>query len=169
MNSQADALATMELVEYSTPLYSVPFDPESRVMFSIDGISVTRRLETTIRTKAQLPRLISYYSDRLTWDEWTFHAVDWDTFGSVYPKMKKRRNFITKFCFYHLPTGDRLHQRASSYDDRCSTCLAPDETDDHLFQCPSPARRAWRSDFIKCLLTPIESFLDPILLDILCN
>jgi hypothetical protein len=31
MNSQADALATMELVEYSTPLHSVPFDPESWV------------------------------------------------------------------------------------------------------------------------------------------
>jgi hypothetical protein len=29
MNTQADALATMELKEYSTPLPQIPFDPES--------------------------------------------------------------------------------------------------------------------------------------------
>jgi hypothetical protein len=48
MNTQADTLATMELDEYSTVLPSVPFDPESKVMLSIDGTTVTRRLETTI-------------------------------------------------------------------------------------------------------------------------
>jgi hypothetical protein len=31
--------------------------------------------------------------------------VDWATFGSMYSKMQKRRNFITKFCFFHLLTG----------------------------------------------------------------
>jgi exonuclease III len=167
MNSQADALATMELDEYATPFHHVPFNPESRVMFSINGIAVTRRLETTIRTHARLPALISYYQDRLNWDERTFHAVDWEVFGAVYPKMRKRRNFITKFCIYHLPTGDRLHRRSSHYDDRCPTCHSPSETDDHILQCPSPARRAWRSDLIKTLLDPLATFLDPVLLDIL--
>ena len=166
MNIEADALATMELSEFSTTLHQVPFDPESRVMLSIDGTTVTRRLETTIRTKARLPALITYYSDRLNWDQRTFHAVDWDTFGGVFPKIKQR-NFITKFCFYTLPTGDRLHRRDSIYNNRCPTCHAPDETDNHLLQCLSPARRAWRSDLIRSLLKPIDSFLDPVLLDIL--
>jgi exonuclease III len=167
MNTQADALATMELDEFSTLLHSVPFDPESRVMLSIDGTTVTRRLETTMRTKASLPGLITYYQERLHWDEQTFHAVDWETFGSVYPKMNKRRNFITKFCFFNLPTGDRLHRRNPSYDDRCPTCHLPNEKDDHILQCPSPARRAWRSDLIQTILKPIDSFLDPVLIDIL--
>ena len=167
MNTQADALATMELDEYATPFHHVPFNPESRVMLSINGTAVTRRLETTIRTHARLPSLILYYKDRLNWDDRTFHAVDWDVFGGVYSKMRKRRNFITKFCTYHLPTGDRLHQRDPKYDDRCPTCHSPTETDDHILQCPSPARRAWRSDLIKTLLDPLSSFLDPVLLDIL--
>jgi hypothetical protein len=50
---------------------------------------------------------------------------------------------------------------------QCSTCLSSNETDDHLLQCPSPTRRAWRSDFITTIITPIESFLDPVLIDIL--
>ena len=58
MNTQTGALATMELEEYATPFHHVPFNPESRVMFSINGIAVTRRLETTIRTHACLPPLI---------------------------------------------------------------------------------------------------------------
>jgi len=167
MNTEADALATLELKEFSTPYHHVPFDPDSRVMLSIEGITVTRRLETTIRTTARLPALIAYYQDRLNWDTRTFHAVDWQLFGSVYPKMRKRRNFITKFCFYHLPTGERLHRRQSCYDDRCPTCHCPDEDDEHILLCTAPARRAWRSDLLKTILKPIESFLDPVLLDIL--
>jgi hypothetical protein len=167
MNTQADALATMELEEYSTPFHHVPFNPESRVMFSINGIAVTRRLETTIRTHARLPALRTYYNDSLKWDDRTFDAIDWDVFGGVYSKMRKRRNFITKFCTYHLPTGDRLNRRDPRYDDRCPTCHSPSETDDHILQCPSPARRAWRSDLVKTLLDPLSSFLDPVLLDIL--
>ena len=88
MNTQADALATMELEEYATPFHHVPFNPESRVMFSINGIAVTRRLETTIRTHARLPSLIIYYKDRLKWDDRTFHAVDWDVFGASTRKCK---------------------------------------------------------------------------------
>ncbi len=121
-------------------------------MFSIDGITVTRRLETTIRTSARLPALIKYYTDRLQWDTRTFHAVDWETFGSVYPKMQKRRNFVTKFGFYHLPTGERLHRRQSCYDDRCPTCQCPDEDDDHLLHCPTPARQALLQDTLPKLL-----------------
>jgi hypothetical protein len=166
MNTQADSLATMELDEFSTPMLTVPFDPESKVMFSIDGITVTRRLETTIRTKARLPALKEYYLQRLGWDHRTYQAVDWDLFGSVFPKMNKRRNFLTKFCCYTLPTGDRLHRRTDSYDDRCPSCHAPNETDDHILQCNAPARRAWRSDLLKTLLKPLNAFVDPVLLDI---
>ena len=167
MNIEADALATMELTKFSTPMYSVPFNPESRVMLSLSGITVTRRIKQTICTTARLPELISYYKDRLHWDQRTYHAVDWETFGGVYPKLKQRRNFITKFCFFNLPTGKRLHCRNASYDDRCPTCHAPKETNEHILQCPSPAQRAWRSDIIKTLLTPLAPFLDPVLQDIL--
>jgi hypothetical protein len=81
--------------------------------------------------------------------------------------MQHRRNFLTKFCYYTLPTGERLHHREPSYDDRCPTCHATNESDDHLLQCHSPARRAWRGDLIQTLIKPLDSFLDPVLLDIL--
>jgi hypothetical protein len=112
------------------------------------------------------PALSTYYLDRLHWDQRTFHPVDWDTFKGVFPKTKQQ-NFITKLCFYNLPTGDWLHRRDYMCDNRCPTCHTPDETDDHLLQCLSPARRAWHSDLIRSLLKPMDSFLDPVLLDIL--
>ncbi len=159
MNTEADALATMEHDEFSTTLHRAPFDPESKVRLSIDGITVTRRLESTIRTStAPLPSLITYYLERLHWDQFTFKSVDWATFGSVYVQ-SKQRNFITKFCFYTLPTGDHLHPRNSSYDNRCPTCHTPNETDDHLLQCPSQARSVWRSDLIWSLLKPRHRLL----------
>jgi hypothetical protein len=46
VNTQADTLVTMELEEYSTVMPTVPFDPESWMMISIDGTTITRRLET---------------------------------------------------------------------------------------------------------------------------
>jgi hypothetical protein len=83
----------MELEAYSTPLTQVPFDPESRVMISVDDFTITRRLETTLRMKARLHTPIAYYQDRLKWDQRTVHAVDSIVFGGVYPKMQHRRNF----------------------------------------------------------------------------
>ena len=119
-------------------------------------------------TKARLPKLKAYYQQRLGWDHRTFQTVDdWDLFGRVFPKMHKRRNFLTKFCCYNLPTGDRLHRRHTSYDDCCPTCHAPDETDDHILQCPSPPCHAWRSDLLDTLLKPLDKFVDSVLLDIL--
>jgi hypothetical protein len=43
MNIEADALTTMELSEFSSTLHQVLFDPESRVMLSIDGTPVVGR------------------------------------------------------------------------------------------------------------------------------
>jgi hypothetical protein len=59
----------MELKEYSTLLPQVPFDPGSQVMISVDGITISRRLETTLGTKAQLSAIITYYQDLLKWDK----------------------------------------------------------------------------------------------------
>jgi hypothetical protein len=64
MNTEADALATMELAEFSTTLHHVPFDPKRRVMLSIGDTTIPWHLETTIHTKASpLPALITYYLD----------------------------------------------------------------------------------------------------------
>jgi hypothetical protein len=62
MNTQASPLATLELDEFTTSLHNAPFDPKSQVMLCLDGITVTHHLETTIRTKARLPALITYYT-----------------------------------------------------------------------------------------------------------
>jgi hypothetical protein len=47
MITQADAVAMMELEEFSTLLHAVSFDPESCVKLSIDGTTVTSSLLPT--------------------------------------------------------------------------------------------------------------------------
>ena len=96
-----------------------------------------------------------------------FDTIDWDTFSTVFAKSKGKRNFLTKFCVNHLPTGKRLHDRVGTENNLCPTCLAETETDDHLLQCCHPSRARWRSDFVKTIHTRLEPFLCPVLLDIL--
>ena len=50
----------------------------------------------------------------------------------------------------HLPTGDRMKRRGELDDERCCSCGAPLETDDHLFQCPK------RRQFQRSILAVID-------------
>jgi hypothetical protein len=75
--------------------------------------------------------------------------------------------FLTKFCYYNLPTGNELQCQESNYDDQYPTCHSPEESNDHVLCRHSPARRAWRSNLIQTLLKPLDKFLDPVLMDIL--
>jgi hypothetical protein len=56
---------------------------DGRQIISVHGITITRRLKTTLCTKAGLPALITYYQDHLKWDNRTLHALNWEVFGGV--------------------------------------------------------------------------------------
>ena len=169
LNVNADAICTHEMEEYATPLPRVPLDPSSQVQLNVRGITITQCLESTIHCSTRLPQLHEYYLDRFLWLESDFEQIDWSTFGSQYQKLQSRRKFLNKFCLYQLPTGARLHRRCPKFDDRCPTCHAEHESDDHLLQCPSLSRKAWRKDFRTSTRKSVESFLDPVLLDILID
>ena len=49
-----------------------------------------------------------------------------------------------------LPTGERMQKRGGFDDERCYSCGASIETDDHLFQCPK------RPQFRRGILALIE-------------
>ena len=167
LNVEADTLATHELHHYSSYFPLVPFDPTSKVQLHINGVTVTRRYATTLQTICTLPALKIYYEERFNWSKKIFDTIDWDTFSTVFSKSKGKRNFLTKFCVNHLPTGKRLHERVGTENNLCPTCLADIETDDHLVQCRHPSRARWRSDFTKTIHSRLEPFLCPVLLDIL--
>jgi hypothetical protein len=60
LNVNADALATHELDEFSTPKPIVPFDPSSMAILHLDGRTITRDLESVVTQPLppQTPRIL---------------------------------------------------------------------------------------------------------------
>ena len=75
--------------------------------------------------------------ERFKWTTYTCRAIDWEVFGWAYKqRIKKKFGWSNKYHLKRLPTGDRMKRRGELDDERCCSCGAPLETDDHLFQCP---------------------------------
>jgi hypothetical protein len=67
-----------------------------------------------------------------------------------------------------LPTGKTFHRRESRFDDRCPACSSPQESNDHLAQCPDISRQRWRSSTTSSLRQRLEnSGTNPVLVGIM--
>ena len=166
LNVESDHLATLELSQHSNPLPDVPFDPISRAVISINGVTVTSRLEHAVSESLYFLPLKHYLCHRFKWSSPTFDTIDWDAFSSVYSKYPRSRTFFYKFSWKKLPCGSRVHRREAHRDDRCPLCASPQESDDHIFQCSHHTKVQWRRSFFQGL-TKQFSFLDPELLDMI--
>ena len=65
-----------------------------------------------------------------------------------------------------LPVGQQMHAQKSNHDERCCSCWADCETDDHLLECPKRAR--YRNEFYQ-LIKRVGKEMDPVLMDILLD
>ena len=89
--------------------------------------------------------------DRFKWDNHTCEQIDWKIFGWAYKaRIKKNFGWTNKYHLKQLPTGKRMQKRGGFDDERCCSCGALLETDDHLFQCPK------RPQFQREILALIE-------------
>ena len=119
LNIEADSLATTELSEYLMRHPMVPFDPVSQVLLHIDGRTVTRDIEGSVRDALFLDPLCAYFCKRFKWSSETWQAIDWDAYSTAYSPYPRNRKFFYQFGWKKLPCGGRLHSRESRFDDRC--------------------------------------------------
>jgi hypothetical protein len=106
--------------------------------------------------------------EHFSWTESTTQPVNWDGFAADYKTFFKQHKFVFKFCMDLSPTGKTVHRRESRFDDRCSACSSPQESNSHLFQCPSLSRQRWRAVTTSTLRKRIElNQTNPILVDIM--
>jgi hypothetical protein len=106
--------------------------------------------------------------ERYGWTDNITASVDWDGFAAAYKSSFQQRKFVCKFCTKLLPTGKILHQRESRFDDRCPACSSPQESNDHLFQCPDISCQRWRSSTTSSLRQRLENHgTNPVLVDIM--
>jgi hypothetical protein len=67
-----------------------------------------------------------------------------------------------------LPTGKTLHRQESRYDDRCPACSSPQESNNHMFQCPDISRQRWQSSTSSALWQPPKNDgTNPVLVEIM--
>ena len=112
-----------------------------------------------ITDKQIVKKLAEYYCSRFNWNTRLCQKIDWAIFSSAYKnRIKKNFWWANKFHLQKLPPGERMQKRGGCEDERCCSCGASLETDDHLFQCPS------RPQFKRRLLATIndmKSKIDP--------
>ena len=90
--------------------------------------------------------------------------------GSLLQYTDKHRTNIgngqNKFCMKKLPVGQQIHAQELKHDERCCSCWANSETDDHLLQCPKQARY---QNKIYQVIKYLGKEMDPVLLKILLD
>jgi hypothetical protein len=143
LNVDADRLATGELCDQPNLIHHVPLFPDSKVQLLLSGPSVTRNLSGAICKHQGFRNLVPYMLERFGWTADIANSVDWDGFAAAYKSSFSQRKFVFKFCMKLLPTGKTLHQRESRFDDHCPACSLPQESNDHLFQCPDINHQRW--------------------------
>ena len=136
-------------------------------MLSIDGKTITRRLEATLHQHEHTAPIMEYYCARFKWTPSTSQSIDWETFAMAYKPFARTRTFFSKNGWKQLPTGCRLHRWSPAYDHRCPSCNQDSESDDHVYQCIHIHRQQWRRDLSLSIQNTFGSFLDPDLLAII--
>jgi hypothetical protein len=95
-------------------------------------------------------------------------SVNWNGFAAAYKSSFQQQKFVFKFCMKLLPTGKTLHQQESRFDDRCPACSSPQESNNHMFQCPDISRQRWQSSTSSALWQPPKNDgTNPVLVEIM--
>ena len=139
LNIKTDALATQGLDRLeSNP--RVLTNPLSEVLLHQWGRTITKDYKLSMRSNIQLLVMEEYYQQRFRWTNSEYRKIDWFIFAPVYRQEKnKHLQWANTFCMRKLPVGQRMHARESNHNERCCSCWADCETDDHLLQCPKRA------------------------------
>ena len=168
LNVDAGSLATKELRDQPNLIHHVPLFPDSKVRLLLSGTSVTRNLSGAIRKHQGYCNLVPYMLERYGWTADVTASVDWDGFAAAYKSSFQSRKFVFKFCTKLLPTGKTLHRRESRFDYRCPACSSPQESTNHLFQCPDISRQHWQSSTTSSLRQQLKkNGTNPVLVDIM--
>jgi hypothetical protein len=148
LNYRADELATAQL-ERPNPNFRIPLLPTTVAELRLAGLPVTNHYSEQLRFRAGFPALKKYImSKHDSWTETTWQSIDWDAHGAALRHIQRtlgRSSRMQKFLAGKLPVGNITRHYAEGNESRCPSCQSHHhETEDHLFRCTDPDRRASR-------------------------
>jgi hypothetical protein len=132
--------------------------PSCHALLTIADHRITGNHKLHIREASLLPPLRKYIEERNSWTVHTWDLVDWTSHGrclSSYPKSQQLT--ITKFLHRWLPVGHHLAKLNSTNPSTCGACNAPDETDDHICQCPQAEANTLRTTARTALIKSLQT------------
>jgi hypothetical protein len=105
--------------------------------------------KTAIRDAVLIPDYFKFLQQRFGWDENTIDRIDWKLLAILTSFPDDRRPTLVKHIHSIAPTGKYVHRYDSSESAKCPVCDCPQETNDHVMQCPAPSRQQWRENTIR--------------------
>ena len=139
LNVLADALASIALECVSDHRLCL-FIPASAVELRVQQTTITSHYATHLRQPAGSADLFKWFQKNYQWNTRMLHWVDWEAHHAALRKLSSaEKRFMTKFNFQWLPTGHQQHKVDPSQSTLCPSCqdTDTDETETHLYQCPS--------------------------------
>ena len=167
LNCEADDEAGRFQLTNITRLH-VPMMETTLASLTLKGSTITGHYKTKIREAATMREYSAYVKRRFDWTDATHTIIDWQLYPQILKKHRQHHLLLMKHCHGIAPTGTIAHRNNSVYPISCPSCDTDQETNDHVLQCPAPARAKWRQQFLrKISLSGIGQPHDPVLLDIL--
>ena len=163
LNVDADRLADQYLeLEPFHPYEQVVLLPTSNVQLNILGGTVTHHLKRELR----LARTTEPYAVKLCskngWTREVFDAIDWDAHGRALARNDNHHVTLAKYINGYAPVGRVVNRYDKKYPKECCSCNLPEETTQHLHQCPATSREKWRKDTITTVRIHLEEKDTPL-------
>ncbi len=150
LNYYADQIATAQLLKAKSKFY-VPFHSSTRAELQLQGIPVAGKYRQHIRHQASFDTLRKHLLHlHPLWTNAIWDTIDWPAHGAVLGQIRQnqaRTTRMNKFLARRLPVGRITRHYKEGGDGRCPSCKGVQaETEDHLFRCTNPERRAFRAE-----------------------
>ena len=100
---------------------------------------ICKNFKQAIRDKLQTDRLEKWWKSTKKLTESQIRSIDFaaarQAWKNVWPA---RRRYVSKFSTNYSPVGRNMRRWHFWKTNQCPRCLAPNETCDHVLQCPDP-------------------------------
>ena len=142
--SETTSLARGDINQSLPIVMTLPYTG-SRALLRVHDTWVTSHMDRMICNAHWESTLVAYCKTKYLWTDDVFATIDWLVIGAARKKCTKTQLMQTsKIIHDWLPV---MHMQGHMTGNRqCPACAHPDETLDHLLQCPHPSLVRIRKD-----------------------
>lgn len=140
INCDADALAGDHYRDMVHPALMEGPLPSNPVQILLEGLSLTSKYKSKIRSACTVPQLKQYLCHRFNWAPVSIDDVAWSTFSQITSGFSQHHTTIVKHVHAIAPTGHIAHRNRDALPAHCPACKCPYEDNNHVILCPAASR-----------------------------